>query len=444
MREDAAMPITTYQTALDYIYSFIDPTRQGSPDPAIAARALTRITALLEDAGNPHHHLRAVVVAGTKGKGSTCAMIEAMARAAGLKVGLWTSPHLSSYRERIQIDREPISQQTLMKLVNAVQPLVEEFDVATYGRPSTFDIGFVIAMRHFVAKQVDLAVVEVGLGGRYDAAATITPLVAVISSISYDHMAILGPTLRDIAYNKAGIIRAGQPAITVPQRAEAAQVIAAEAQAVGAPLWLAAETAVEPWIGAGLPLTYPAPPQPTKLRGAFQRENARLAMGTALLLRGQGIAISDEAIRRGLAEAWWPGRFELIDGSPRILIDGAHNGDSAEKLWQAITQAIPHRRMILVLGTSRDKDIAAIAAALAPHAAQIIITRSSHPKAMDLDRIAAEVEPWTTAPVQIAPVVANAVDVARTLAGPDDLICITGSLFVAGAAREALGLAVAD
>ncbi len=444
MREHAAMPITTYQTALDYIYSFIDPTRQGSPDPAIAARALTRITALLEDAGNPHHQLRAVVVAGTKGKGSTCAMIEAMARAAGLKVGLWTSPHLSSYRERIQIDREPISPQTLIDLVNAVQPVVEAFDGATYGRPSTFDIGFVIAMRHFVAEQVDLAVVEVGLGGRYDAAATITPLVAVIASLSFDHTAILGPTLHDIAYNKAGIIRAGQPAITVPQRVEAAQVIAAEAQAVGAPLWLAAETAVEPWIGAGLPLTYPAPPQPTKLRGAFQRENARLAMGAALLLRGQGIAISDEAIRRGLAEAWWPGRFELIDGPPRILIDGAHNGDSAEKLWQAITQAIPHRRMILVLGTSRDKDIAAIAAALAPHAAQIIITRSSHPKAMELDRIAAEVEPWTTAPVQIVPSVADAIETARTLASSDDLICITGSLFVAGAAREALGLAVAD
>ncbi|MCS6887305.1 bifunctional folylpolyglutamate synthase/dihydrofolate synthase [Chloroflexus sp.] len=438
------MPITTYQAALDYIYSFIDPARQGSPDPNIAARGLARITALLADAGNPHQHLRAVVVAGTKGKGSTCAMIEAMARAAGLKVGLWTSPHLSSYRERIQIDREPISQQTLIELVNAVQPVVEGFDVATHGRPSTFDIGFVMAMRHFVAAQVDLAVVEVGLGGRFDAAATITPLVAVISSISFDHMAILGPTLRDIAYNKAGIIRAGQPAITVPQREEAAQVFAAEAQTVGAPLWLAAESAVEPWLASGSPLAYPAPPQPGKLRGAFQCENARLAMGAAMLLRGQGIAIDDEAIRRGLAEAWWPGRFELIEGAPRILIDGAHNGDSAEKLWRAIEQELPHRRFILVLGTSRDKDIAAIAAALAPHAAQIIITRSSHPKAMDLDRIAAEVEPFTSAPMQIVPVVAEALAAARALAGPDDLICVTGSLFVAGAAREALGLAVAD
>ncbi|WP_298821210.1 bifunctional folylpolyglutamate synthase/dihydrofolate synthase [Chloroflexus sp.] len=438
------MPITTYQEALDYIYSFIDPTRQGSPDPAIAARGLARITALLADAGNPHQQLRAVVVAGTKGKGSTCAMIEAMARAAGLKVGLWTSPHLSSYRERIQIDREPITQPTLIELVNTVQPVVEAFDVATYGRPSTFDIGFVIAMRHFADSMVDLAVVEVGLGGRYDAAATINPLVAVISSISFDHMAILGPTLREIAFNKAGIMRTGRPAITVPQRAEAAQVLAAESQSVGAPLWLAAEAAVEPWRATGQPLRYPAQPQPGKLRGAFQRENARLAMGTALLLRQQGIAIDDTAIRQGLAEAWWPGRFELIDGAPRILIDGAHNGDSAEKLWQAIAAEVPHRRCILVLGTSRDKDIAAIAAALAPHAAQIIITRSSHPKAMDLDRIAAEVEPYTTAPLQIVPVVAEALAAARAMAGPEDLICVTGSLFVAGAAREALGLAVAD
>ncbi|GIV87696.1 MAG: bifunctional folylpolyglutamate synthase/dihydrofolate synthase [Chloroflexus sp.] len=438
------MSITTYQAALDYIYSFIDPTRQGSPDPSIAQRGLDRITALLHDAGNPHQQLRAVVVAGTKGKGSTCVMIEAMARAAGLKVGLWTSPHLSSYRERIQIDREPISQQQLIELVNAVLPVVEGFDVATYGRPSTFDIGFVMAMRHFVVEQVDLAVVEVGLGGRYDAAATITPLVAVISSISYDHMAILGPTLDKIAFNKAGIIRSGQPAISVPQQADAAEVIAAEAQMVGAPLWLAAEAAVEPWVGTTTRLAYPAPPQPAKLHGVFQRENARLAMGATLLLRRQGIPITDDAIRRGLAEAWWPGRFEVIDGPPRILIDGAHNGDSAAKLWQAIEQELPHRRFILVLGTSRDKDIAAIAAALAPHADHIIITRSSHPKAMDLDRIAAEVEPFASAPMTIVPVVAEAIATARTLAGPDDLICVTGSLFVAGAAREALGLAVAD
>ena len=438
------MQIQSYQAALDYIYSFIDPARQGSPDPTIAARALARITALLADAGNPHQHLAAVVVAGTKGKGSTCALIEAMARAAGLRVGLWTSPHLSSYRERIQIDREPISQTTLIDLVNEVRPIVEAFDTTTYGRPSTFDIGFVIAMRHFVAERVDLAVVEVGLGGRYDAAATITPLVSVISSISFDHMAILGPTLHDIAFNKAGIIRTGVPAITVPQHPDAAAVFAAEAQTVNAPLWLAAEHAVEPWIASGQPLAYPAAPQPGRLRGSFQRENARLAMGTALLLRQQGLAIDNQAIRRGLAEAWWPGRFELINGPPRILIDGAHNGDSAQKLWQAITEELPHRRFILVLGTSRDKDITAIAAALVPHASHVIITRSSHPKAMDLDRIAAEVAPFASTPIQIVPVVAEALAKAQELATADDLICVTGSLFVAGAAREALGLAVAD
>jgi dihydrofolate synthase/folylpolyglutamate synthase len=438
------MQIQSYQAALDYIYSFIDPTRQGSPDPAIAARALARITALLADAGNPHQHLAAVVVAGTKGKGSTCALIEAMARAAGLRVGLWTSPHLSSYRERIQIDREPISQATLIDLVNEVRPVVEAFDATTYGRPSTFDVGFVIAMRHFAAARVDLAVVEVGLGGRYDAAATITPLVSVISSISFDHMAILGPTLHDIAFNKAGIMRTGVPAITVPQHPDAAEVFATEAQTVNAPLWLAAEHAVEPWIASGQPLAYPAAPQPGRLRGAFQRENARLAMGAAMLLRQQGLAIDDQAIRRGLAEAWWPGRFELINGPPRILIDGAHNGDSAQKLWQAITEELPHRHLILVLGTSRDKDITAIAAALVPHASHVIITRSSHPKAMDLDRIAAEVAPFASAPIQIVPVVAEALAKAQELATADDLICVTGSLFVAGAAREALGLAVAD
>ncbi len=438
------MKITSYQAALDYLYSFIDPTRQGSPDPAVAARALARTAALLADAGNPHQRLRAVVVAGTKGKGSTCAMIEAMARAAGLRVGLWTSPHLSSYRERIQIDREPISQATLIDLVAAAQPLIAQFDTATYGRPSTFDIGFLLAMRHFVAAQVDLAVIEVGLGGRYDAAATITPLVAVISSISFDHMAILGSTLSEIAFNKAGIMRPGRPTVSAPQAAEAAQVLLAEAQTVGAPLWLAAESALEPWLASGSARFYPASPQPGKLRGLFQQENARLAMGAALLLREQGLPLDDMAIQRGLASAWWPGRFELIEGSPRILIDGAHNGDSAQKLWRALSAELTYRQLILVLGTSRDKDIAAIAAALVPHASQVIITRAQHPKAMDLDRIAAEVSPFARAAVQIVPDVAEALETARALADPTDLICVTGSLFVVGAAREALGLAVAD
>lgn len=436
--------IRTYQGALDYLYSFIDPTRKGAATPEEAALNLARVRALLAAAGDPQRGLATVVVAGTKGKGSTCALIEAIARAADLRTGLWTSPHLNSYRERIQIGRQPVSQAELVDLVEGLRPAIEGFDSAAYGRPTTFDVGFALALRHFAARGVELAVIEVGLGGRYDAANVLTPLVSVISSISYDHMAILGSTLAEIADNKAGIMKPGVPCVTVAQAAEAAAVVERVAAEVGAPLYLAAPQGLTPMDGAEGPRPYPAEPQPRHLRGGFQQENARLAIGAALLLRERGLPIDDGAIAAGLAEARWPGRFELVEGAPPILIDGAHNGDSAEKLAAAIRAELRYNRLILVLGTSRDKDIAAIADALLPIAAAVVITRSGHPRSMDIDRITTVIAPSLRGPLVISTDVAAAIEAARELAGPHDLICVTGSLFVAGAAREALGLAVSD
>jgi dihydrofolate synthase/folylpolyglutamate synthase len=435
------MPIETYQDALDYIYSFIDPLRKAAISPAEALINVDRVRALLRAVGNPQVGLPAVVVAGTKGKGSTCVLIEAMLRAAGLRTGLWTSPHLSSYRERIQVGREPISQADLVDLAARLQPIIDGFDPAPYGRPSTFDLGFALALRHFAARGVQVAVLEVGLGGRYDASSVITPLASVISSISYDHMAILGPTLTDIAGNKAGIMKPGVPTITVPQPPEAADVLVGEARLVGADLYIAEDGGL---VGASGRLPYPVPPTPGRLRGGFQRENGRLAVGAAMLLRRLGLPLDDRAIAEGLATAEWPGRFELLPGAPPVLIDGAHNGDSARKLADAIRAEISFGRLILVLGTSRDKDIEAIVAEIVPIAAAVVITRSTHPRAMDLDRVAAIAAPHLRGPLTLAPEIGDALAQARALAGPDDLICVTGSLFVVAAAREALGLAVAD
>jgi dihydrofolate synthase/folylpolyglutamate synthase len=436
--------IRTYQAALDYLYSFIDPTRKGAATVAEAVRNLDRVRALLAAAGDPQGGLNTVVVAGTKGKGSTCALLEAIVRSAGLRTGLWTSPHLNSYRERIQIDREPISQAELIALVEGLRPVIERFDTATYGRPTTFDVGFVLALRHFAARGVQLAVIEVGLGGRYDAANVLTPLVSAISSISYDHMAILGPSLAEIADNKAGIMKPGVPCVSVPQAPEAAAVIKRVSAEVGAPLYLAELASLAPASATAAAAPYPAEPRPQHLRGAFQEENARLAMGAALLLRERGLPLSDMAIAEGLASARWPGRFELVEGTPPVLIDGAHNGDSAEKLAAAMKADLRYNRLVLVLGTSRDKDIAAIAAALLPLAAAVVITRSGHPRSMDIDRIATVIAPYLRGPLVISTDVAAAIDTARELAGPHDLICVTGSLFVVGAAREALRLAVSD
>jgi len=436
--------IRTYQEALDYLYSFVDPARKAASDPEAAALNLERMRRLLASAGAPQQALRAVVVAGTKGKGSTAAMIEAIARAAGMRVGLFTSPHLSSYRERMQVNRVLIDQAELIALTNLTRPVLEAFDSAPLGQPSVFDVGLLLALRYFAARQVDLAVMEIGLGGRFDSVNVLTPLVSVISSISYDHMAILGRTLSEIAWNKAGILKPGTPAVSAPQLPEAAAVVAEEARRVGAGLFIADPGGLVCAHGHGPALrSYPVPPV-TALRGAFQIENARLALGTAMLLRDQGLELPDAALAAGLAGVHWPGRFELVPGTPPVLIDGAHNGDSARKLVAAIQAELPHDQLIVVLGTSRDKDIGAIAAALAPPAAAVVITRSRHNRAMDIDRIAAEVRARLRGPLLLAPDLPAALAMARQLAGPRDLICVTGSLFVAAEAREALGLAVAD
>ncbi|HEX5690457.1 MAG TPA: Mur ligase family protein, partial [Roseiflexaceae bacterium] len=237
----------TYQQTLDYLYSYLD-TERAMPRRS-AELNLPRTAALLDALGALQHAFPSVVIAGTKGKGSTAVILEAIARAAGLRTGLWTSPHLHSYRERIQVDRQLISQEELIAAVEALRPAITAFEQGEHGPPTVFELGFAIALRHFAARQVDLAILEVGLGGRFDSANVIVPLVSVVTSISYDHMAILGDTLTQIAFEKAGIFKPGVPAITVEQQPEAMQEIVRVAAEVGAPLWVAAETGVE---GRGL------------------------------------------------------------------------------------------------------------------------------------------------------------------------------------------------
>ncbi|HET9223008.1 MAG TPA: Mur ligase family protein, partial [Roseiflexaceae bacterium] len=230
------MPSMTYQESLDYLYSFLDTERKLPRRPA--ELNLPRTAALLAALGEPQRAFPSVVIAGTKGKGSTAVLIEAIARASGLRTGLWTSPHMHSYRERIQVDRRLITQAELIGAVEAIQPVVAAFEQGEHGAPTVFELGFAIALRFFAEQAVDLAVLEVGLGGRYDSANVVTPLLSVITSISYDHMHVLGDTLRQIAYEKAGIIKPGVPAITVAQQPEALAEIARVAAEVGGPLWV--------------------------------------------------------------------------------------------------------------------------------------------------------------------------------------------------------------
>lgn len=431
-----------YQQALDYLYSFIAGERQTRrPPPELN---LIRTRALLTALGEPQRAFRSVVVAGTKGKGSTCAMTEAIARASGLRVGLWTSPHLHSYRERIQVDRRPIGQAALVRLVEQVQPLVEQVTHATAGPPTTFAIGFALALRYFADEGVDLAVLEVGLGGTYDSANVVDPILSVITSISYDHTEILGRTLRDIALQKAGIMRAGVPAITVPQEPEALQALAAHAAEIGAPLYVVGRPAPHaPMFNALDPTSEYHGPLTTGLLGSFQRDNALLSAGAALLLRRAGLPITDAAIATGLAEARWPGRMEIVPGAPPVVIDGAHNGDSARRLVESLGELFPGRRLVLVFGTSRDKDLPRMLAELMPATRALVLTHSRHPRSLvDLNSLREKAAPLLPpgTPLVTRDDVPEAIEAARELAGPDDVICVTGSLFIAAAAREVLGL----
>jgi dihydrofolate synthase/folylpolyglutamate synthase len=297
-----------------------------------------------------------------------------------------------------------------------------------------------LALAHFAAAQVELAVLEIGLGGRHDAVNAVTPTVAAISSISLDHTHILGATVGEIARHKAGIIRPGVPVVTVPQPSEAAAALAQVAAEQSAPLFIADPTGLRQGTSGPLRL-YPTPIRldAMGLSGLFQLENARLASGIVLLLDAMGWPTDAAAIATGLATVRWPGRLETLRERPRLIVDGAHNGDSAQKLMASLQALVPYRRLILILGTSADKDLRAITAALVPHAQLVIVTQAPHPRAADPSALLAAVQPYASGETLLAPTVAEAVVAAARYANPDDLICATGSLFLVAAVREACG-----
>lgn len=447
-----------YAAALAWLYGRIDWER-GPLDHAMRARLLlARPAALLAHLGNPQRRYGVVLVAGTKGKGSTAALLASILAAAGRRVGLYSQPHLHSFRERIRVDGRPISPTDLSSGVAALQPQVAAFERERpdLGELTTYEVATALALTHFAQVGVDEAVLEVGLGGRLDAVNVVDADLAVITAISYDHTAILGETLPEIAAEKAGIIRAGRPVLAAPQPLAVQAVLERVAADRAAPFGLGGRDWT--WDGAHAALTVAAGARPglwprpwchaglrVPLLGAHQLENAATAVAAARVLRDG--ALPPEAVSRGVAATRWPARLEVLrpagsDG-PIVVVDGAHNGDSAERLAVALRDHFRFARLWLVLGVGADKDLPAIIAPLAPLAAGAWAAASRHPRSRAAAEVAAALR---AAGVTAAPTgdTATALRLARAASGPDDLVCVTGSLFIAAEAREALSIVGPD
>jgi dihydrofolate synthase/folylpolyglutamate synthase len=394
-------------------------------------------------AGNPQGKLRFIHVAGTNGKGSTCAMLEGIYRAAGLRVGLFTSPHLVAFGERIQVNRAPISEDEVARLVEVMRGLLEEGwtgdntgaraeNASANEHPTFFEVVTVMAMLHFAARKCDLVIWETGLGGRLDATNIVKPLASVITNIQHDHQQYLGETLARIAAEKAGIIKEGVPVITGTNAAEALAVIEETARRKNAPLRVvqASESEARPLAEIRLPLL-----------GKHQRANAAVALAAVGVLSPQ-IPVTDEAIRAGLQQLHWPGRLQLItrpDGQ-KILLDGAHNVGGAEMLAAALREHFPSAKPALVLGILRDKDWPVMCQVLAPLASRILLVpvqseRTAEPHGL---AEACRTANPAAAVTEHASLAAALSDTAR-----DPFVAIAGSLYLIGEAMEVLRLSAA-
>lgn len=428
---------TTYSKALDWVFSYIDFSLTHQENIAPEKFNLERMGALLKTLDSPHQAAPSIHIAGTKGKGSVSTLCAAALKAAGLKVGLYTSPHLHDFRERIQINGEPISKADFVRLVEDIKPIVSTIPGIT-----SYEIQTALAFWHFAREKVDIAVLEVGLGGRLDSTNLVTPLVSVITPISLDHTFILGDTLALIAGEKGGIIKPGVPVVSAPQGAEALEVlktIAGEKQATFTLIGeqVKYEVLSHSLEGQNIRITQDEHSFETKLNllGAHQAQNAAAAYAALSLARRSGIPLEDEHIRRGFGQAEWPGRFEVASTAPPLVFDGAHNRHSAKILRQAVETYFPGREMHIIFGASEDKDIPGMFAELLPTAKTLLPVRSGHPRAVSVENItqlAAEYPCETLDPMEIE----AAIRQATNLAGEYGLVLVTGSLYLVGEVRQ--------
>lgn len=436
-----------YRESINHLLSLVDHERRQPVAPRQKQIFdLGRMDGFLEFLGNPHRSTPTIHVAGTKGKGSTAAFCDAVLSAAGYRTGFYSSPHLHSFCERIRLDTAPISQPRFASLVQELWPYQERMGrTPQLGEVSLFEFMTAMAFWCFSEDRVDFQTIEVGLGGRLDATNVVDPEVAVITSISLDHTSVLGDSLEQIAAEKAGIIKPQVPVVIAPQPPQALEVILSKCREERAfPVRLPEDISwsLEEHSIDGQSLRVRGRLGEYSLRipllGAHQLENASSALAALEILIEKGYAIPQDAIKQGFATACWPCRMEVLSRRPLLLADGAHNPHSIGVLLKSLPEYLSYRRIALIVGFSRDKQISEMINLLAQQGATVYATGSRHPRSVPPDELGGMFRDRGAASVTEIETVDEAVSLARQAAGPEDLILGIGSLFVAAEVREAV------
>ncbi len=448
-----APTIDSMASAAAYLGARVDLERVSPRASTRELYKLDRMRELLRVLGNPHENVRMVHVAGTKGKGSTCWMVSAMLEGCGYTVGLFTSPHLVDVRERIMVNRRPVSEEDFVRLTRAVSEAAAVVEgPGGMGASTYFELMTAMGFLHFAEQAVDAAVVEVGLGGLLDCTNVITPEVAAVATIGRDHTQILGETVEEIAAQKAGIFKAGVPALIVDQAAGVVEAARRVAEKVGAPLTVVGKdvdysfrvehppAGTGGWPTARLSLTtrrWELEHVAVPLAGEHQAHNCALALAIVDALADRGFDVPVEGVLAGLATTKVSGRFEVVGQAPRVLLDGAHNVDSVKALMKTIGQWLQYDALVVIFGCAADKDVGPMLRALSMGADKVIFTKAAdNQRAADPAKLAKMFSDIDGKPAMHAPDLAAAVELAKRSLTSNDVLAVTGSLYLVGDAKR--------
>lgn len=421
-----------FEESLAYLFPL---TRQGTK------LGLENVEEVLSAIGDPHKSLKFVHIAGSKGKGSVAAFISSILMAAGYKVGTFTSPHLIDFSERIRVNWEPISEEDVVRLVTELKPIADRMSAESRTKsPSFFEMVTAMAFKHFEEKKVDFAVVEAGMGGRYDSTNVITPVLSVFTHISMEHSEHLGRSLRRIAKDKAGIIKDGVP-VVLSEHSDVLEGVCedkkCDATVLGVDVSYGRDSfdssGQDFWVENGEKKSFHI-----NLLGNYQIQNAATSYASAVKLRELGYEISDEAIESGFRNARWPGRLHIVQEKPTVIVDSTHDFDGATKLVESIEELFSYNRILTVFAALEDKDVDRIASVIGPFSDKVICTQVDYHKALPVSRVEGAFKGHSDI-VETRPTIGEALDSALGDAKDDDLICVTGSIFTASEALTYFG-----